>query len=202
MNKTLKTILIYLIPLIIGIGFAITIHKLESFGRKNTFKSYVHLWTKVGPDSLTNHFPEIDFLNDAIFSTIASQDKKEIGGGYVKVTIEKSDSLDQFIETLKIKERLKDIKKDQIFNADLNYRERKYEINNYTNNSLYPFPDFINAKNFDNYKIVFYDFGKGKYIKDNRIKENNHLDSNWKHGFTRGIVENQENEYEMWLIIW
>ncbi len=86
--------------------------------------------------------------------------------------------------------------------GDMDDEVTKFEINNYTNNSLYPFPDFINAKNFDNYKIVFYDFGKGKYIKDNRIKENNHLDSNWKHGFTRGIVENQENEYEMWLIIW
>jgi len=201
-HKKAKNILIYLLALIIGIVFTITIYKLEKSGGKSRFEYFVHSNLYVGPDSLINHFPEYELLIDAIFSSIKAQDKKEIGGGYADVTILKSDSLDQFVKTLKIKEEYLKINKKEIFNVDLNYSKSRYDVTNYTDSTLYPFPDYINKNNFDNFKLLFYDYGKGVFINDEKLRENKHIKSGWKHGYTRGIVENKQGEYKMWLILW
>ena len=201
MNKTFKTILIYTIPLIFGIGMAILIYKLEYFGRKNIYEARVNSMVNVGPDSLTNHFPKLDLLEAAIYTKTGPEIKHEIGGGYVHVSIEKNDSLDRFIQSISNVDELYKINEDNIFNIDVDYKNRKYELTNFTDNSLYPFPILHYNKSFKDYKLIFYDFGEGKYLDDSRLKENIREFSKWKHGYTRGIVEFQE-EYIMWLIIW
>lgn len=198
MNKTIKTILIYIFPLIIGIVFAIIIWSLEFSGRKEYAKTFI----EVGPDSLTNHFPRNKAIYKATYSTVAPQDKMEIGGGYVVVTIERNSDILEYIENFKLIGIQEKIEKGKVFNVDLNYRERKYEILNVSNNSIYPLPDFIKNETLNKYKIIFYDFGVGEFLPKSRLKENKHLDNNWRHGFTRGIIENDQGDFRMWLIIW
>lgn len=202
MNKTLRTILTYTIPLLFGIVMAILIYKLEFFGRKNIYKSRVNSMINVGPDSLTNHFPELDFLEGALYSKTGPDIKHEIGGGYVVVTIDKNDSLDKFIQSIANIDQWHEISGNNIFNIDVDYKNRKYELTNFTDDSSYPFPILHFDKKFKDYKLIFYDFGEGKYLDDSRLKENVKEFSKWKHGYTRGIVEYQNSEYLIWLIIW
>lgn len=198
MNKTIKTLLIYILPLIIGIVFAIIIWSLEFSGRKEYTKTFF----EVGPDSLTNHFPGSKAIDKAIYSTVAPHDKKDIGGGFVIATIENNPAIKEFAENLKLTGIQDKIEEGTIFNIDLNYKERVYDIQNLTNNSKYPFPNFIQNENFKSFNIIYYDFGLGEFLPKSRIKENEHLDENWRHGYTRGIIENEIGEYKLWLIIW
>ncbi len=201
MNKTLKTILIYTIPLLFGIGMAILIYKLEFFGRKNIYEARVNSMINIGPGSLTNHFPKLDLLEGAIYNKTGPEIKHEIGGGYVRVSIEKNDSINRFIQSISNIDELDGISGDKIFNIDVNYKNRIYELTNFTDDSQYPFPILHYNKSIKDYKLIFYDFGEGKYLDDSRLKENIKEFSKWKHGYTRGIVEYQD-EYIMWLIIW
>ena len=201
MTKTLRTILIYTLPLLFGIGMAILIYNLESFGRKNVYEARINSVINIGPDSLTNHFPKLDLLKGATYTNTWPEIKHEIGGGYVRISIEKNDSTIKFVQSIANIDELVDISDDKIFNIEVNYKSRSYELTNFTDNSKYPFPILHYNKSFKDYKLIFYDFGEGKYLDDSRLKDNINESSKWNHGYTRGIVEYQ-NKYIMWLVIW
>jgi hypothetical protein len=198
MKKILKTFLIVCIFLLIGGGFAF----IEYSGRKSSYKSRINLLINVGPDSLRGHLPDIDLLDNAIYTTVAPENKREIGGAYLEISIEKNHRLDEFFMNLTTNEQLFIIEREEVFNVVLNYRERKYDFKNHNENKLYPLPELISLDNFDEYKIIYFDFGKGIYLNKDNIKENSHLHPDWRHGYTRGVAVNQKNEYNIWLIIW
>ena len=78
----------------------------------------------------------------------------------------------------------------------------EYVQKNYSISTKYPFPKIINKDNFQDFEILYYDFGKGYYMKKNELGDNLKLTDEWKHGYSRGIAENNENKYVFWILIW
>jgi len=198
LKKNIKTLWVYVFPLLIGIAITAIIIGLEISGTQSKRNVFFDIF----PDSLTNHFPRNKALEKAHITYLPKDTRVKIGGGYLFVHVEENKSIIKFIDNLSLTIYAGEIKIENIFTLNVDYHKQEYNLHTYGDSLLFPFPKFITDQTFNESEIIYYDFKKGKCLSNDLLKENENLQENWQHGYTRGILKNHLNEYTFWLLIW
>jgi len=196
--KLFKQIMFYVIPLFIGILITVFYLYAEKIQIKNSINEFFYRF----PDSLISHIPRIDTSDRAFIGCIPGDILYDLGGAVINLYIDKNQKIEDFIIDNNLNQEYEYIDSNNIFTIGVDFNKKEYHLKYFNKNSLYPFPNLINRKTFKNYRIIFYEFKKGKFLTGKKLKENKNLNDEWKHGYSRGIAINKENEYTFWTQIW
>ena len=188
----------YLFPILFGIittGLGLF---LVMIGGKIENETYYDIY----PDSLITHMPKFGLFSTPTFSYLPYSESNIAGFGGLNVFMTKSEKLTTQLKNRNLINKVENIEVEDIFSVQVDYKNQDYIIKDCSNSTKYPFPKIINRENFDDYEILYYDFGKGLYMEENQLASNSKLTDDWKHGYSRGIALNNENEYVFWILIW
>ena len=187
-----------LLPILFGIITTGLCLLLDMIGGKNENETYFNIY----PDSLITHMPDFGLISPPTFSYLPYSESNIVGFGGLNVFMTKSEKPSKKLKNKNLVNKVENIKLEDIFSVQVDYMNAEYVQKDYSISTKYPFPKIINKDNFQDFEILYYDFGKGYYMKKNELGDNLKLTDEWKHGYSRGIAENNENEYVFWILIW
>jgi len=152
------------------------------------------------PDSLTNHIPRYTSLFSSSFSRSSYSG---YCGGTFRIEIRDSKFVKKFIHKHKLDSNIYDIDIKHVFHIKNGGYDNDFELYEYGDSLVYPFLSVYNDTSFTNYDLIYYDFDSGVYCEKESLKVNDNLSDKWKHGYSRGVLLNRNDDnYIFWISVW